>query len=89
MATNDELISEMLHENARLARLKAAAGVSLYDKDTSKDGSAEDGPIVIDFAESQGKCVEELEAWAERNRLQLLAPEGLNCVLGSGGKSIN
>ena len=52
MATNDELISEMLHENARLARLKAAAGVSLYDKDTSKDGSAEDGPIVIDFAES-------------------------------------
>ena len=34
MATNDELISEMLHENARLARLKAAAGVSVYDKDT-------------------------------------------------------
>jgi hypothetical protein len=35
------------------------------------------------------KCGEELEAWAERRRLQLLAPEGLNGVLGSRGKPIN
>jgi hypothetical protein len=71
-----ELLMEMLYDRAD--------GEGVFDENTS------DGSTGGFDASAEGKrCEERLEAWAERKRTQLLAPEAFRRVLATRPNSIN